>query len=615
MYIDQDSWTRRVVWKNLSPLTAALSCGTVALLIYLAVGCWLLPPHALWSPDEGAKLLQIDHLRIEGGQMAYDIPYRGSQLDPELAFAHWELLSIRDGQLYLGRLPLFPLLTLPMVAWFGMYGLYIVPAFGGALLGFLTLRLVPPDVPWFLAWLLVAFGSPVFIYAVLFWEHTLATTLILAGSLLVVRLAPIARWADTRSLARWSAAALIFAGGVYLRQETILFVGALLAATWLLTPTKRWSVAWVGGLTGVLLLPYVPLHQFLFAGQALPDNASHIFVPFAYIRGAGLQAIPDLFVGPSTHEAINSGVLGQIWGAAAVVAIACGSFPRSKRRDTILVAALVVNAVSAAFFLFTPAPYRSGHGLLFTTPWAILALCRTREIWQSRSYYLRLLLLTSLMGLAAYAVAILVVRGSSPHGGMEWGARFAMSFYPVLAFLALWNWRAWRANSTMLATILVLIGLGWGFQARGLWTIWHDKQTNAHLNAAIATLPETHIVSDLRWLPLNAAPIYDQKAWFVAETSAAVDTWLARAADEDLASFGIVTLHHTPLETRLASRLAQYEYRPVSIISLGPLRIVQVATIERAAAQPACSGCLPTTAGSALPLATDQARLTCCDPK
>jgi multisubunit Na+/H+ antiporter MnhB subunit len=591
---------KRIVGRgNLSPLTISLICGTLACLIYLTVAWFLLPFNTLWSPDEGAKLLQMQSMRIEHGRLVYTIPYRGYTFDPDLRFAHWALLSIYNDQLSFGRLPVFSLLTVPFVSCFELRGLYILPALCGGLISIVTLRLWAGQSFRLPVWLLVAFGSPVLIYSVIFWEHTLATALVLTGSMLALRFNAIAHSADSRRLLLWGCIATLFAMSVYIRQETVLLIGALLAAIWFLTPNKRWSIFYTVGLMGVLLLPYVPLHRMTLAGQALPDNASHIFVPFAYIRGAGLQAISDLFVGPFTHGAIDAGWFGHVWSVAAVVAICCGFFYRGVERDTILFVALALNAMSATFLLLIPEYYRSGHGLLFTTPWAILGICRTREIWSSRSYHLRVCLLTVLIGLSMYAVAILVIRGSSPHGGLQWGARFALSFYPILSILALWNWDIRRYDNKLLAVMVILVLLGFGFQARGLWTIWNDKQFNGMLNETITEVPETYILSDLNWLPLNAAPIYNQKTWFVAETPETVVAWVNRAAEKELSFFSIVTLQNSQIIDTLEPVLTENAFEVIAVdVDIGHALILRIGSSEY------FEGVLPEPSMHNMPVAT-----------
>jgi hypothetical protein len=83
--------------------------------------------------------------------------------------------------------------------------------------------------------------------------------------------------------------------------------------------------------------------------------------------------------------------------------------------------------------------------------------------------------------------------------------------------------------------------LGLGFQARGIWTTGQDKQTNAALYRMVVEVPERHIVTDMGWLPLNAAPVYAQKSFFVTDTPEELGSWVAHAAARQVRQFSLVT--------------------------------------------------------------------------
>ena len=164
-------------------------------LIYLAIAWFYLPPDSIWSPDEGAKLLQTKSLRLQDGGLMLDIEYLGEPIDPGLTFALSDpvrdLLSVVDGRLTFERLPVFTLASLPFYKLLGMRGLYILPALFGALAALITTFLLDRPARRWPAFLLVAFGSPVLIYAVLYWEHTLACSLGLAGAAILLHLEKI----------------------------------------------------------------------------------------------------------------------------------------------------------------------------------------------------------------------------------------------------------------------------------------------------------------------------------------------------------------------------------------------------------------------------------------
>jgi len=205
-------------------------------------------------------------------------------------------------------------------------------------------------------------------------------------------------------------------------------------------------------------------------------------------------------------------------------------------------AALTICGLTAAAFLFDPQHYRSAHGLLLTTPWAVVGLGRSREVWRRGARRERTIILTIWIGLGGYAIGILLLRASAPHGGLEWGARFALTFYPLLALIAFWKLEIAQRKLWLVAVIGILGALGFGFQMRGLWSIAWDKQFSARLNQAIVAVPEPYVVSELWWVPLNAAPIFERKVLFVADSTEKLADWTRTVYTHGVKQFVLVTL-------------------------------------------------------------------------
>lgn len=555
-----------------------------ALVFYLSLAWFYLRPEALWSPDEGAKFLQMESLRWEDGRPAYDIIYPGRSIDPGLryaiSFSDRSLFHVRDGRLYFGRLPIFPLLTLPLFRAFGSWGLYVLPALAGALIGVLALSMLEPQDRLTGIWLLVALGSPVAIYSTIFWEHTLAVSLVLAGACLVFWLPAINWLRPWQAAAGWAVAGLLMCAGVYLRQETIIFAGAFLGSAWLLMADRRQGVFVSALALGAGLLPYPFLHGYLFSGAPVPDNARYLFYPFAYLRSTGWQAIPDLLVGPAQDEAIAPGLLGAAWAMAAVLAFGFSLLPRRWRVAGYLrQLCLAGSAVVAAAFLFTQAPYRSAHGLLFTTPWAIVGLCGMPDIWRTGKARWRVLVLTAAVGLLGYILGLVFLRASSPHGGLEWGARFAMIFYIPLAIITILYQRLSRSaveNGILLALIL----LGVGFQARGLWTIHQDKISSLTLARTLQELPESAILTDVWWLLYDSAPVAGQKAIFTASNTLDIADWVNLVHAQQMQDFILVTF--TPQQVAEVNRLLErLNLETRRSILLGGVSVLQIRITSR----------------------------------
>lgn len=562
------SYTRALYWL----------VGIFALLVYLGIAWVIFPPEAVWSPDTGAKFLQLRNLRWEDGRPACDIAYPGQAIDPDLQFATSDpasgLLVVRGGKLQFQRLPIFPLLTRPWYDWLGFRGLYLLPALGGAASGAFALHLLRRQDRRFAMWMLIAFGSPIYIYATLFWEHTVATGLDLFGAWLAFRARSI-RASLPRRVLMWMTVGAILGGGAYIRLETLIFALALLSALWLVGREDRWGPICAGVTLALVMLPYRPLHGMLFAGEEMPGHAEYLFYPFRYLVSVKWGVVPDLLIGPLTSGSLKTDWLGVLWAIAAVIAVAHSFGADTSAKRTIRLGALAITTIVGAVFLFTDAAYHAAHGLLFTTPWAILGLSRAAEVWRAGDWRARVVVLTNALGLAGYTIAIVGFRGSSPHGGLEWGARFAMSFYPLLALIAAWDLRSRRDDVITLIVVGALLFLGLGFQVRGLWAIQRDRHVNATLNQMLLELPEQHVVSDFVWFPLNAAPIYDQKQVFVTDTASELSEWMQQATNQHVQRFVFVTLDGALL-TNADQMTEIYRLETIDRYQLGAWQVFQM---------------------------------------
>ena len=67
--------------------TFPLMGGSVAFLLYLILACFVLQPQAVWSPDEGAKLLQLKALHFDQGHLNLAIIYTSQGMDPDFEYA------------------------------------------------------------------------------------------------------------------------------------------------------------------------------------------------------------------------------------------------------------------------------------------------------------------------------------------------------------------------------------------------------------------------------------------------------------------------------------------------------------------------------------------------
>ena len=196
---------------------------TIGLLLLVSIASvWLaaeLPPHAFYSGDSGVKLIaarnaishptrpfEIDLPRINGRPVPYVEGF----------------FSVHDGHAHSLQSPVFPVVSAPFIALFGLRGAYILPLISFvALLPLLArvARHVAPDVSMATLSLVGLFAGPVLFYAFEFWEHLPAIACVAGATALL----SIPRATPMHLIASGS----LSAAAILLRPEALWYVIAL----------------------------------------------------------------------------------------------------------------------------------------------------------------------------------------------------------------------------------------------------------------------------------------------------------------------------------------------------------------------------------------------------
>ena len=226
-----------------------------------------LPATTFYSGDSGLKLISaLEAIEHPGRPFELELPRIGRQAVPFVD----PMVVVHGGHAHSLQSPLFPPLSAPLIAAFGVRGAYLLPA-----LAFVALvpllasarRYLVPDASWgVLAWIVVA-ANPLLLYALEFWEHAPAVALLAAGTAVV---AP----SFVRDLAatRMAAGGVLVGAGVLLRPE-----GAWYAAGLALALGPRWWLAFGAG-AAALLLPAAVVNYAHF-GTPLGAHASAVLAP------------------------------------------------------------------------------------------------------------------------------------------------------------------------------------------------------------------------------------------------------------------------------------------------------------------------------------------------
>ncbi len=555
----------------------------VVVLAVLAGSLRAMPRHVFWSPDEGGKFFALSSIEWDGG-IIFAVPYVGRGIDPGLRFfprgqnqprsAFPYPVTTAEGTVRFHWPLWFPLVSRPLFEAFGITGIYLLPLLSGWLIAVISGRIAYALAPHLApaAIVIVGLATPVWFYSLTFWEHTLAACAgLLALAVLVaghsapgVATAPVS-YGGRRVLFAMLGPLFV---AVLLRIEMVAF-GAAAILTWALA-ARRAAIApdmgsapsgvvhrrraWV---VAALAAALAGLVWFVSASILAPRQVDFVAsVPRRIAASVhNLSALPRSAVAIFVSTARDEGpVVAPGWVAAATLALVlCCLAPFVGSiwiEACILIPALVVMLAFSGWLLVLGQSYRSLHGLFSVAPFTVFWLYALADARRGE-WRLRTLALFALVYLAiAYAMLFVlrVDRGGDVTGGLEWGSRYILALYPVLAVLAVAavdsyarsSRPAWlRVAVTSVAACMVLVALY--LEIRGVTMLRANRKLFATWDRALQS--EQPIVTDVWWLPTTLAPLFVTRETYFVRGREEVLAWRALAAARGekgvtLAAFG-----------------------------------------------------------------------------
>ncbi|MDM8530198.1 hypothetical protein QUF63_03440 [Anaerolineales bacterium HSG25] len=446
-------------------------------LIYL-IAFWLTPKTVFWSPDEGAKFLELQTLYRLQQQHPYPLPYQGSRIDSTGQFYPSHPIYPRltaDNDLTFHWPIWFPLLSLLPYQLGGITAIYLLSWLSGLGVAYLSgqiaaqfeARAFAPTM------LLVGLASPIFFYSLLFWEHTLAVLLGLlalkqalnittdgVGQTLVCphadRLKPIPQlWKYFRFI--WLMLLLI--ASLALRLEMLFYALALVSALAIIQ-----GLDFRSGQTFALKIMVLPA-RYIFLPLVMGLVVATIMLMVWYqpnlfgtrylgmlIWGSELVSQPDLWADVLIHLQatwINSGSGGgplvgdwlSRWGMACLLLVALAvTLPTPGRELGLLVAGTGLAYLSVTV-LNLPTRYRTLHGFFLPAPHLLfMALFWISPLNRPKGETVvkvpplgdraKLLGLTTLLYLILGTLAVMI-RQADLIANLEWGPRYLLMLYPL----------------------------------------------------------------------------------------------------------------------------------------------------------------------------------------
>jgi hypothetical protein len=456
---------------------------------YAGAAAWV-GDRAFWSPDSSIRYVQLVSLLRQRYEDVAAV-YPGAWLDPEARFypVSKGFAAPRDGKVYLLYPPFFPALVAPFFEAAGRAGLVMVPMVAGFATVWLSWRWLRQFGCWVAQFgtVLVGAGTPLIVYSVVFWDHSLVTALVTAGLYLVSTGETPGKW-------RRLLAGVVLGIGTWFRNEGYVFAAAVLAASAAALPRR--SVASLGAGLVCGAAPGWAMNWHLYGHPLGLKGLAGVEAARARLGGLegwlwqrALAAYDLLFSTEQFQNAWEPVRAAESLGFVAVVVVAALLLREGLRTRNAVSAVFAGAAVALATAWVVTRPDAEVMGLIPAVP-ALGALA----IWNPSTDRERL------VGSAALLYVLAVVAVGS-EGGLQWGPRYLLPAIPALGWLcSLALARAWRVGDGGMRRALgvcgvLLVSASVAVQVRGLLRVRSQVETGARVEAIFRAVDSPILVT------------------------------------------------------------------------------------------------------------------------
>ena len=459
-------------------------------LILLTVAYLAITPLTFYTSDTGLRLVQINAL-IEQESFSLAIPYP-TDIDPNFEHVpYYYAYALLNGDLFLNISPFFPIIS----AWFyellGAIGLIILPVAGALLTAFAVFKLARlcdlPHAAW-LAWLTV-FATPLVMYALQLWDHSLGTGLgvwgiyWLASGLLQERRAELIGGGVMLAFSFGQrpemytfviAAGLAFVIVSWPRWQTAVsvIIGGMLGAI----PVWGLQTVWVGHPLGMAFAPHL-------LGYGVPD--------YPISSSLGTPLTPALRIGRFLLHIERGDPFTFLAALLLLISLVLVIFSLPLPiylRPALLWAAGVMGVVATRIWAGLGFELNV-LGLLSTFPLIPLALCYVNNTNEKHYKVYQLAFLTT------FIFVMLMLALWPAFGGDQWGQRYLLPAYPLLLFTAAFAYHHYQNNLPKLMqqplqrVTLLLVVASIAFQLVGVRRLFVIQAEQLQVRNAVAEQP------------------------------------------------------------------------------------------------------------------------------
>jgi hypothetical protein len=498
-------------------LPARISASVLVVGVVYLVTLFAIEREGFWITDNANKFLQLQAI-VDSGYTDYSIPWLGMGLDPEMKLNPLPapFSVVRDGKIYSQYAPLFAVASSLPYRWFGYTGLYLLPLLGALLTLAGVARLaesVGLEARWrHMAVLLAGVCTPLWFYAVVYWEHALAACLAVWAVDLHLR------WAEHHWHGRLVAGAMAAAGMVWFRDEALLLCLVLLLFVFVQARGHRLSALGVSGVTMLVGIAPLLVFQWFALGDPLGFHVRANLTDIGGHLASRGEVFYRLFVATDGRTPVSILIALPFLAALFV-------YPRLSPRwfERMLVVCAVIASAAGAFYIGgmivteSPIPRLLGTNSLFpVATFLLLGLLRcsgssgdaaARRLWALALAY----------GLA-YALAAPLISS----GGIHWGNRFLLPLYPLLTVLVVRNLAACSSTSlrsVRWVAVAVTFAIALAAQIYSVDLLATKKDFSARANRALAGRSETAMVANTWWIPQELHwSIREKPVFFVRNT-------------------------------------------------------------------------------------------------
>lgn len=436
-----------------------VSAVALLLLVYGLLSL-ALDPGGYLGADTGAKVYTLEVMDREG-TTSPDIGYWAESLDPSGSLHPVHQTRLRDDGSWVAvtTLPMLELAS-PLYRVGGYRATLVLPIVGGALAALasrsIARRLRPERDGWTTFWI-VGLASPVLVYALDLWEHSLGLAAMLGAVSLLLGVLDGRPW--------WTAsiAGLLLGSSAVMRNETFVYAFVMVGVCCVqLLRTRRTLVPpiLVGAATVVgFSVPWManvalerslqgPSRGSRATGRASDVASAQLVDELGQRVREGLQT----FTGLVSGDAIASVLLGGAVVAAVVVAW------RAERRGDRTFATACVGAAAAVYAADAVGGLGFVPGLLVAFPIAIAALLRRDRTDREKLVVMIALLALPLVYLTMYLDA----------AGPQWGGRYSLTSAILLGLVGVSSLRSERPFVPRalvgLSVLVTVFGFAWQVQ-------------------------------------------------------------------------------------------------------------------------------------------------------